>query len=121
MHKISKGLFCGGRNTLELVTYKDKIFIQQLLQKYVVICYYVYLLPPGIDRTEAVIPQHFYWPGIRKSSQMEVASCDTCQRTESSITKYSKLHVKLAEEIPWNKLCVVIIFPYKYTGKGKNL
>ena len=33
--------------------------------------------------------------------------------------KYCKLPAKLAEEIPWNKLCVDIIVPYKVRRKGR--
>ena len=43
------GYFRGGQNTIELVTYKDKIFIPRQLQKYVVKCYHIYLLCPGLD------------------------------------------------------------------------
>ena len=31
--KYTKGSFCGGQNTIELVTYEDKIVIPQKLQK----------------------------------------------------------------------------------------
>ena len=34
--------------------------------------------------------------------------------------KYGKLSVKLAEEIPWNKLCVDLIGPYKIHIKGRE-
>ena len=34
--------------------------------------------------------------------------------------KYGKLPSKLAEEIPWNKLCVYIIGPYVKRRKGKK-
>ena len=33
--------------------------------------------------------------------------------------KYVKLPAKLAEETPWNKLCVDLIVPYKIHIKGK--
>ena len=34
--------------------------------------------------------------------------------------KYGKLPAKLAEETPWNKLCVDLIGPYKIRIKGKE-
>ena len=59
-----------------------------------------------------MILQHFYWPDIRDAVQKEVTNCDTCQRKKLSYKKYGRLLAKLAEEIPWNKLCVDIIGPY---------
>ena len=53
--EYKKGSFSGGRNTIKLVTFKDKIVIPQLLQKYVVKWYNTYILNPGLDRTEAMI------------------------------------------------------------------
>ena len=63
--EYQKGYFRGGRNTIKLVTYKNKIVIPQKLQKYVVKWYHTYLLHPGLDRTEAMICQNLHWPGIR--------------------------------------------------------
>ena len=34
--------------------------------------------------------------------------------------KYGKLPANLTEEIPWNKLCVDLIDPYKIRRKGKE-
>ena len=59
--------------------------------------------------TEAVILQHFYWPGIRNSVQKEVTNSDTCQCTKQSNIKYGKLPAKEAEEIPRNKIYVYLI------------
>ena len=59
-----------------------------------------------------MIHQHLYWPGIREAVQTEVTVCDTCQRTKRSTKKNGKLPAKLAEETPWNKLCVDLIGPH---------
>ena len=47
-----KGYFRGGRNTIQLVKYRNKIVIPQKLQKYVVKWYHTYLLHNGRERTE---------------------------------------------------------------------
>ena len=73
-----------------------------------------------MDRTEAMICQHFYWPNIRDAVRQEVNNCDTCQRTKISNKKYGRLPAKSAEEIPRNKLCVDIIGPYVIHRKGKK-
>ena len=49
-----------------------------------------------MDRTEAMICQHFYWPGIRKDARKEVINCDNCERTKLSNIKYAKLTAKEA-------------------------
>ena len=64
-----------------------------------------------MDRTEAMILQHLYWPNIRNAVRMEVTNCDTCQRTKLSNKDFGKLPANLSEEIPWNKLCVHLIVP----------
>ena len=96
-----KDSFCGGINSdINLITCKDKIVILSKLQSYVLHWYYTYLLHPGMNRTDATIHQHLYWPVIRKSAQKEVNSCDTCQHTKLSnktmvnyqLRKLSKYH-----------------------------
>ena len=65
----------------------------------------MYLLHPGMDRTESMICQRFYWPDIRYAPRKEVTNCDNCKRTKQSNIKYGKLTVKLAEEISWKNMC----------------
>ena len=65
-----------------------------------------------MDRTEVMICQGLYCPGIRKSIWKEGTNCENCQHTEQSNKRYGKLSAKEAEEIPWNKLCVDLIGPY---------
>ena len=73
-----------------------------------------------MDRTEAIIYQHYYCPGIINAFCTEVTNCDTCQRTKWSNKKYGKLPAKLAEKIPWNKICVYLIGTYSIRRKGKK-
>ena len=95
-----------------------KTVIPEIIQSYILHWYHTYLLHPGMDRTEAMICQHFYWTGIRKYVRKEVTNCDTCQCTKRSNIKYGKLPVKEAEEIPRNKLCVYLIGTYVIQRKG---
>ena len=82
--------------------------------------YHTYILHPGLDRTEAMIHQHLYWTGIRDVFLKEVIEYDVCQRTEHSPSKYGVLPPKLEEELPWNKLCVDLIGPYKICRKVRD-
>ena len=116
-----KGSFCGGRNNnLNLITCEDEIVIPSKIQSYVLHWYHKYLLHPVMDRTEAMILQHLYWPDIEYLVQREVSNCDTCQRTKRPNKKYGRLTAKLAEVIPRNKLCVYIIGTYVIRIKGKK-
>ena len=58
--------------------------IPQKLQKYVVKWYHTYIIHPGIDRTETMSRQHFYWPVIIEASQKEVTRVEVCQRTKQT-------------------------------------
>ena len=64
-----------------------------------------------MDRTEAIIHKHLYWPNIRYYVRREVTNCDTGQLTKQSNIRYGKLPAKLAEEVLLNKLCVYLIDP----------
>ena len=71
-----------------------------------------------MDRTEAMICQHLYWPDIIYAVQREVTNCDTYKRTKQPNNKYGKLPAKLAEEIPRNIICVYTTGPYVIRRKG---
>ena len=75
-----KDYFNGGSNSdINLIMCEDNNVILSKLQSYVLHWYHTYLLHPGMDRTEEMIRQHVYWPGIRHAVRKEVNNCDTCQ------------------------------------------
>ena len=77
------GSFCRGTNIdLKIITCNNKIVTSSKLQSYVVHWYHTYLLHPVMDRTEAMIRQHLYWPDIRDSVWKERTNYDTFQRTK---------------------------------------
>ena len=83
MGTYQKDCFCGGSNKhLKLIMCKDKVVITPIIQSYVLHWYHAYLLHTGMDRTETMIHQNFYWPGIRYTVWKEVGNCDTLQRTK---------------------------------------
>ena len=67
-----KGSSCRGQNTIKLVTFNNKIVIPQLLHRYVVKWYRMYLLHPVLGKMEMIIFEHFYWPAIRDALLKEV-------------------------------------------------
>ena len=80
----------------------------------------MYILHPGLDRTEVMIHQQLYFPFIIESVQKEVIGCDIFQHTKRSTKKYDKFSAKLADKTPCNKQCVGIICPYKIHITGKE-
>ena len=57
---------------------------------------------------------------MRDQIRAFVQTCDVCQRTKRKNAKYGKLPPKEAEHIPWDKLCIDLIGPYKIRRKGKE-
>ena len=121
MGTYHKGYFSGGIIIyLRLITREDKIVIPSVLQGYGLHWYHTYLLHTRMDRIEAMIFQHFYWPGIRNYIRKEVTNWDNLKRTKWLNKKYGKLTSKEAEEIPWNKICVDIIGPFVISRKTQK-
>ena len=48
-----------------------------------------------------------------------VKSCPTCQKNKRKVKKYGHLPPKEAEVIPWDKMCIDLIGPYKIRRKGQ--
>ena len=66
MGAYDTGSFLGGSNIyLNLIMCKGNIVIPLILQSYVLHWYHMYILHPGMDRTEAMILQRLYWTIIR--------------------------------------------------------
>ena len=61
MGVYNKGSFSGVINIyINLIKCEGNIFILLILQSYVLYWYHMYLLHPGMDRTEATIRQYLY-------------------------------------------------------------
>ena len=72
----------------------------------------MYIINLGMYITEAMICKYLYQTLIRESVFKQGSHCDTFPRTKWSNKKCGKLPDKIAEEIPWNELCMVCIHPY---------
>ena len=112
--------FHGGGKSTPLICFKDKIVIPGLLQKHVIMWYHTTLCHPGINRTEESIGQHLWWPKMRDHITNYVKICPLCQKNKRKQKKYGLLPAKEAETIPWDKLCVDLIGPYRIRRSGKK-
>jgi len=102
-----------------VICFKGKMVIPSSLQQRIIDWYHSYLGHPGINRTEETISQHLWWPKMRDQITTAVKVCPICQRNKKQRKKYGHLPPKEAEAIPWDKLCVDTIGPYKIRRKGK--
>ena len=66
MIKYEKGFFRDSHNSINFITYDNKIVIPEKLQKYVLKWYHTHPLHPVPDITEAMTIQHLYWTEIRE-------------------------------------------------------
>ena len=98
MGTYQKGSFLGGSNIyLNFIICDNCIVISSIIPSYILNWYHTYLLHLGMDRTEAMIHQHLYWPGIINAVQKEVTNCDIFQRTKHQNKKYDELPAKESE------------------------
>jgi len=98
-------------NGVELIVYKDKIFVPKELRERILAWYHEYLLHPGALRTEQTIKRTMYWSSLAKDAQRHCKKCKTCQLSKVS-KKYGQLPPKTAESCPWERVCVDLIGPF---------
>jgi transposase InsO family protein len=112
--------FRGGDKDHKLICRNGKIVLPPPLQQKTLDWYHEILCHPGATRTEATLRQHFDWKGLRTMVLATCKKCTLCQKAKPTNQKYGKLRAKLAEENPWDTLCVDLIGPYEIERKGKS-
>ena len=93
------------------------------MQKKAVEWYHGVLMHPGETRTELTVTQHYCWIGMHDTVTRVCQKCASCQLFKTDQRKLGHLPEKTPEMIPWDKLCIDLIGPYKIgkvkTKKGK--
>ena len=98
---------------VEVITYKDKIYIPVNLQQRVVEWFHEYLCHPGENRTEETISQTMTWPKLRSHVHMYCSTCKQCQLTKKNRKQYGHLPAKENVDVqPWQRVNVDLIGPY---------
>ena len=113
--------FHRGADQLDLICHKGKIVVPVSLQGRIMEWYHLFLIHPGINRTEETIAQHLWWKTMRQDITKHVVTCPICQRNKRQQKKYGKLPPKVAEAKPWERLCVDLIGPYKIRCKDNSM
>ena len=120
LRKETKGYhlqeFHGGGKTYHLICYNTKNGYPKTFAKACdrLVSY------PGINRTEESKSQDLWWPKMREQITSYVQCCSVCQRSKRKHKKYGILPPKEAEAIPWDKMCIDLIGPYKIRHKGQK-
>eukprot|EP00957_Ditylum_brightwellii_P014005 1056480-Ditylum_brightwellii.AAC.1 len=58
-----------------------------------------------------------WWPGLRVAIRQHVKSCKCCQFGKRRKRKYGHMPPKIANQVPWQKVCVDLIGPYTLKGQ----
>ena len=99
-----------------LVHTQSRLVIPQVLQTRALQWYHHYLQHPGISRLEETLVAVMYWPGLRADVRRHVKSCKRCQKGKRRKQKYGHVPQKIADQVPWRKVCVDLIGPYTIKG-----
>jgi transposase InsO family protein len=117
---FSEATFRGGDEEHKLMCHNGKTASPPSLQQKTMDWCHEMLCHPGTTRTEATICQHFDWKGLRTMVIATCKKCQLCQKAKLTNQKHGELPAKLAEETPWDTLCVDLIGPCKIERKGKK-
>jgi len=101
-----------GDQTFKVATKAGKIILPTALQSKAVHWYHDTLLHPGETRMELTMGQHYTWEGMRKTIQRVCKRCVYCPFNKPKLKKMGHLPEKKAEEIPWERVCLDLIWPY---------
>ena len=99
-----------------LVIDQSRLVIPKVLQTRALQWYHHYLQHPGVSRLEETLVAVMYWPGLRADVRRHVKSCDRCQKGKRRSRKYGHVPPKIADQVPWQKVCVDLIGPYTIKG-----
>ena len=84
-----------------------------ILLNYAVNFYKTYILHTLMYLIKSNFSQHYLWPNLRDNIRTRFKVCNSCQKNKKQNLKCGKLPAKEAEAIPWDRLFVDVIVPYK--------
>jgi hypothetical protein len=75
----------------------------------------------GMTRSHGTILTNFHHPRLKAQTEQRVANCDACQRNEAIGPGCGELPERDAQLLPWNKVAVDLIGPWKISTNGQEL
>ena len=103
---------------VELIFYKNKIYVPQCLRRRTLDWYHFYLNHPGGDRLAKTLTEVCYWKGLAHQAKQHAKQCELCQTFKKRSKRYGKLPPKdIGLLKPWHTVHVDLIGPYTKTVK----
>ena len=98
---------------VQIITYKNKLYIPLALRARILNWYHLYLCHPGDTRLAKTIQQSCDWPGLVNQAKVIARQCEICRKfKKTGKRKYGKLPAKQAETEPWAEVDIDLIGPY---------
>lgn len=107
---------------INLVHYRDRVYVPKTLRTRVLEWYHLYLQHPGGDRLASTLTTVCRWPGIVDQARKFCKRCSVCQKFKTRKAKYGHLPSKEAEiPEPWHTVCVDLIGTYTISANVRQL
>jgi hypothetical protein len=98
---------------VELIFYKNKIYVPQCLRRHTLDWYHFYLNHPGGDRLAKTLTEVCYWKGLAHQAKQHAKRCTLCQTFKKRSKRYGKLPPKdVGQLTPWHTVHMDLIGPY---------
>lgn len=105
-------------NNVEIIAYKDRIYVPPSLRKRTIEWYHYFLNHPGGDRLYKTIAKVCYWKGMASQCNSFCRRCPECQKLKKRKTKYGHVPPKNVGTLtPWETVHVDLVGPYSLTAK----
>ena len=100
-------------NDVEIIFYKNKIYVPQCLRRLTLDWYHFHLNHPGGDRLAKTLTEVCYWKGLANQAKQHAKRCKICQTFKKLSKRYGKLPPKdVGQLTPWHTVHVDLIGPY---------
>ena len=86
---------------VQVITYKDRIFVPKELMNQTLTWFHHYPCHPGRDRMYKTMTATLYWDNMETDVSKFNKTCSTCQRFKKSKKKYGKLPPKEVTMTLW--------------------
>ena len=100
-------------DNVEIIFYKNKIYVPKTLRRRTIDWYHYYLNHPGGDRLANTLQEVCYWKGMVNQAKQTARRCQSCQKFKRRATRYGHLPpMNIARLQPWNTVHIDLIGPY---------
>ena len=92
---------------INLIHYRDRIYVAKTLRKLVLKWYHYYLQNPSGDKIYQTLTTIYRWSYMDDQAQKIRITCKDCHKFKNRNSKYGLMPTRYYETLkPWHKLCV---------------